>query len=188
LAVGYQVESTSDVVEVFVDELESTLLNQAVVAILGCEANTTGRIFPQTLEVSTCTPGFDDAEGCFIMETEAIIFVKGDINSDVALFEAYTAIKAYIDAYISGLIPTILRLDFLSPLPIPVPPGSESTSEPIPVSSNRNGGAGVNPWAIGASVGSVLGGILIILYARARKFRQRRLMDEASWVNGNSPE
>lgn len=192
LAVGYQAESTSSLVDDFRTELENEMLKTAVAAVLGCEADFVGSIFPQTLEVATCTPTLDNATACFIMETEAIVFVKGPVNEDVAVFEAYQAIQNdMIGGRYIGRVATLLRLQFLSPLPLPVPPGSnQDTSEPIPVSSSRNGGANVNPWTIGASVASIMGGFVsILVWARARKFRQRRqqLMDETAWVNGDSP-
>ena len=187
LAVGYQVESTSDEVEGFVDELGMTLIDQAVAAILGCEIDTTDLVFPTTLEIATCIPTEDSAEGCFIMETEAILLISGDFNQDVAVFDAYTAIQAYINAYTPGLIRTILRLDYLSPLPIPVPPGS-GTSAPIPVTSNRSGGTTATSWVIGAAVGSILGGIVIAL--ASRKYCQKKMRDtsESEWMNGGTPE
>jgi hypothetical protein len=124
------------------------------------------------------------------METEAIIFVKGPVNEDVAVFEAYSTIRDNMsnDRYI-GIIPTIVRLEFLSPLPLPVPPGEgdDGNGEPIAVNSTRTNGA--SAWAIGASVASVMGGFVsILVWARARRFRQRRqqLMAETAWMNAES--
>lgn len=116
------------------------------------------------------------------METDFIVFVEGPVNEDEAMFEAYKGIQNSMvnDLYI-GLVPTILGLEFLSPLPLPVPPGSGGeTPAPIPVSANRQS-ASVSPWMIGASVASIMGAFAsILLWARARRYRQRRqqLMDD----------
>jgi hypothetical protein len=190
LAVGYQVESTSSEVDNVRDEVENELLNTAIVAILGCEAEFMQTVFPQTVQVETCAKTLEDAQGCFVMETEAVLFVKGPVNEDMAIFEAYQAIQnGMINGSYIGRVPTVLRLQFLSPLPLPVPPGQgESSPEPIPVSSDRDG-SNVNPWSIGASVVSIMGAcISILVCARARKYRQHRhqLMDKTSWVNGDS--
>ena len=189
LAVGYQVESTDDTVEAFVGELDTILIDQAVAAILGCDIDTTDLIFPTTLEIATCSATDAEAQGCFILETEAILIITGDFDRDVATFEAYSAIQAYINAYTSGLIRGILRLDYLSPLPIPLPPGS-STSEPIPVTTNRSSGTGANPWIIGGAVATVLGGIVITCFG-GRRWRKRRSMEgsDTEWINGSeTPE
>jgi hypothetical protein len=176
LAVGYQAESTSSEVENFRAELENELLRTAIVAILGCEVDFMQSVFPQTLQVATCALTLDDAGGCFIMETEAVFFVKGPVDEDAAIFEAYQAIQ---DGMINGLyirrIPNILRLQFLSPLPLPVPPDQGvDTSRPIPVTSNRDS-SNVNPWSVGVSVASILGGFAsILVWARSRKYSQRR--------------
>jgi hypothetical protein len=53
LAVGYQAESTGSSVDDFVVELENELMSTAVSAIVGCDTNITGKVFPQTLEVGT---------------------------------------------------------------------------------------------------------------------------------------
>jgi hypothetical protein len=122
-------------------------------------------------------------------------FFTGPVDEDVAVFEAYKAIRDNMinDKYI-GFIPTIVRLEYLSPLPLPVPPGAgddDSDGQPIPVSSNRDGASNLSPWTIGASVASIMGGFVsILVWARARRFRQRRqqLMDETtSWVNSGNP-
>jgi len=191
LAVGYQAESTSSTIERFVNELEDALIDTAIVAMLGCATETSRLVFPQTLEVASCTPQVDTAAGCFVMETEAVIFLSGPVDEDVAIFEAYRAIQESMrgDRYI-GVVPTILRLEFLSPLPLPVPPGVDNDADggATPVSSRGNESA-ASPWAIGASVASVMGGFIsILVWARARRFRQRRqqLMDDTSWANGDS--
>jgi hypothetical protein len=54
LAVGYRAESTSNTTNDFVTELENALVDTAVMAILGCEANTTDLVFPTTLVVGKC--------------------------------------------------------------------------------------------------------------------------------------
>ena len=145
--------------------------------------------------IASCTATVDTAVDCFIMETEAIMFFTGPIDEDIAAFEAYKAIQGKMlnDRFI-GIIPTIVRLQYLSPFPIPVPPGVDgdgSDGEPIPVTTNRSGTSNLSPWTIGASVASIMGGFVsILVWARARRFRQRRqqLMDEtSSWVNSGDP-
>jgi hypothetical protein len=184
LAIGYQAESSSSEVDKVRAELENELLKTAVFAILGCEADFAQSVFPQTLQVATCGLTMADAEGCFIMETEAVLFVKGPVNEDVAVFEAYQAIQnGMTNGLYIGRVPTILRLQFLSPLPLPIPLGQgEGTSEPFPVSSNRDGSS-VNPWSIGASVASIVGGFVsILVWKQARKYHRRReqLLDKTS--------
>ncbi len=107
------------------------------------------------------------------METEVVLLVKGPVNDDVAAIEAYQALQNRMrnDHYI-GLVPTILRLKYLSPLPLPVPPGTDgdTDSESIPVTAER---ASVSPWTIGASIACIMGGFVSILLW-ARRYRQRR--------------
>jgi hypothetical protein len=144
---------------------------------------------------ASCAATADTAVTCFIMETEAIIFFTGPVDEDVAVFEAYKAIQGnMINGRYIGIIPTIVRLEYLSPLPLPVPPGvgdDDADGGSIPVSTNRTGSSNLSPWTIGASVASIMGGFVsILVWARARRFRQRRqqLMDEtSSWVNSGDP-
>lgn len=63
-----------------------------------------------------CEPALNETESCFIMETEMIFYLKGDVDSDAAAYASYTAIEEHMvqDKYI-GIVPTILLLEYLSP-------------------------------------------------------------------------
>lgn len=143
------------------------------------------------ISVASCTPTLDDAKGCFIMETEVILFLNGPVNEDEAAFEAYRTIQENMSGglYIER-VPTILNLQFLSPVPLPLPPGNGGgASEPIPVSTQSEGSVNVSPWTIGSSVAVVMGGFVsLLVWTRAKRFGQRRqqLMEETSWVNCES--
>lgn len=148
-----------------------------------------------------CDPSLSNAMSCFIMETEVIIFFKGPVDEDEAVYKAYSAIKDSMTkegGYV-GTIPTIVKLEFLSPSPLPIPPGSEvggnSTGVPVSsVESNANSSgtssSGVNPWTIGASVAILMGGLVsAVVYARSRhlhRSRQQLLSDEMDLMNGIS--
>lgn len=135
--------------------------------------------FPSA-RVGTCEPSLANATSCFVMETEVIIFMDGPVSEDVAAYEAYSAIENSManGSYI-GSIPTVVKLEFLSPLPLPAaPPGADGgngTVAPIVVETSTSSGTSVNPWTIGASVATMMGGVVsVLLWARSRRVRQSR--------------
>jgi hypothetical protein len=127
----------------------------------------------------TCDSSVEVAESCTIMETELLFFLNGDVNPDQAAYAGYRAIEDVMtnDEYV-GVVPTLVRLEYLSPLPLPIPP--QLTGARLSVS----------PWTIGACAATIMGGIIsIVVWARNRRSRHRRhiqLMDDVSWMDGAS--
>lgn len=143
----------------------------------------------------SCDPSVEIAESCTIMETELLFFLNGDVNPDQAAYAGYRAIEDSMtnDEYI-GVVPTLVRLEYLSPLPLPIPPqltGDGSTTyPPILVTSTGDARLSVSPWTIGACVATITGGIIsLVVWARNRRSRHRRhiqLMEDVSWMDGAS--
>ena len=133
-----------------------------------------------------------NATTCFVMETEVVIFLVGPVDEDVAAYEGYSAIESSMSnsSYVRS-IPTVVGLEFLSPLPLPGPPdeqGGNGTATPIVSETNTSNRSSVNPWTIGACFATIMGGALsMLMWSRSRRFRQSRqqLMDEAESVNAN---
>lgn len=114
----------------------------------------------------------------------------GVIDPDVAAYRAYTSIEDHMiyDRYI-GIVPTVLLLEYLSPLPLPPPPSTSSPGD----GSGAGGGANdlgtgvltssaaaadrleVSAWTIGACVATIMGGVIsLLVYSRNRQDHQRR--------------
>jgi hypothetical protein len=129
------------------------------------------------------------------METELLFFLNGAVDPDEAAYAGYMAIGESMtnDSYI-GVVPTVVRLEYLSPLPLPVPPqltgDGMKTNSPIVLSSGRDERLSVSPWTIGASVATIMGGLIsITVWARNRRSRQRRhiqLMEETSMMEASA--
>lgn len=115
------------------------------------------------------------------------------MDVDLAIHAAYTAIQYHMDhdLYI-GMIPTVLLLEYLSPLPIPYPGGNETTTtddawngsdtnddDDDDGNSNPNhqtdpslatSRLSLSPWTIGACAATVMGGIISLsLWSRNRR-------------------
>ncbi len=141
-----------------------------------------------------CDPSLSRAISCFIMETEVVIFLVGPVDEDEAVYKAYGAIEnSMTNRVYVGSVSTIARLEFLSPSPLPIPPGSEEggnvTAVPISsVESNASSSTSpVNPWTIGASVATIMGGLVsILVYARSRRLRSHQLTEETDLMNADS--
>lgn len=203
LEIGYIVESYSSSVEAFTTELEEELIATAVFAIFGCNPDTSG-INPETLEVldvddkslfiETCENTINNGTDCYVMETNFIIWVEGPVESEIATYKAYIAIQdAMPDDEVSPYVetvPDLVNVKYLSPSPLLEPPGftdDESTSPGNAGPSKLTRDASASRWTIGASVASLMGGIVsIMVFVRSRRSRQRRhlLAEETTpWVS-----
>ena len=140
--------------------------------------------------IATCDPTVDGRNECFVLQTTFIIGVEGAVDTDVAAYEAYKAIKESMDdGTYTETVPDVVFLEFLSPLPLLQPPGSSGGRNlPDRVENpdfQRN--VDVSPWTIGFSVASVMGGFVsLLVYARSRRSRQNRRehLDETTpWVS-----
>ena len=141
---------------------------------------------------ATCNPIVDSENTCFVLQTTFIIGVEGAVDTDVAAYEGYKAIKENMDnGNYTETVPAVASVEFVSPLPLIEPPGI-SDGDPSPDSvdnSEFQRDVDVNPWTIGFSVASVMGGFVsLVVYARARRSRERGslLEDTTPWVNPES--
>ena len=83
----------------------------------------------------------------------------------------------YVDA-----IPTVLLVEYLSPLPLVPPPTlvvGDAVATPSPVEVISSTAAAdkvtVSPWTIGACVATVMGGMIsLLVWGRNRRARHRR--------------
>ena len=121
------------------------------------------------------------------METEIVFAFKGvNINSDQAEFAGYKGIEGGManNTYLNPVVPTLLQLDFLSPLPLPVPPDFDDvlTSPPESISSSRSGRSSLSPVTVGVGIATIMGGLLVsaATLSRNRRARERRRQDELS--------
>lgn len=210
LSVGYLVESTSQDPQDFIERLETALLGTALLAALQCnDGDNAGRrnlmgqssraLLEDTSIVGTCTPEVEEAQSCHFMETDISFFVNGDIDPDEAAYAGYIAIEQNMEdgTYVT-LVDQILRIVYLSPLPLPSPPqlnADGETLDPSTKSSSKvssTGDSEVSPWTIGACVATIMGGVIsLAVWNRNRRARQLGDMvdDEESMDgrDGSSP-
>jgi hypothetical protein len=131
------------------------------------------------------------------METDLLFFLYGAVDQDEAAYAGYIAIEDSMstDKYI-GVVPTVVKLEYLSPLPLPIPPqlnGSGLTTDPPPTAvmiSDRGAKLSLSPWTIGACVVTIFGAIISVsAWARNRRSRQRRhvqMMEDMSLMESTS--
>jgi hypothetical protein len=177
LTVGYLVESTSENPEDFIGRLETALLGTALLAALQCNhedgagdrrqlLHSNRHLLEETIIVGTCTPEIEEARSCHFMETNVSFLVNGDIDPDEAAYAGYSNIEHNMeDGTFLELVDEVVRIVYLSPLPLPSPPQESnadgetmdpSTKSSKAVSSSDN--SGVSPYTIGACVATVMGG------------------------------
>jgi hypothetical protein len=120
------------------------------------------------------------------METELVFFLNGNVDAEEAAYAGYKAIEDMMetDAYIDPVVATVIRLEYLSPLPLSPPPQlneDPSTNAPqIILASSQT--RDVSPWTIGATVATIMGGLVsIVVWSRNRRARNRghiHMMDD----------
>lgn len=139
------------------------------------------------------------------METELLFYLKGNFDEDVVAYTSTKAIQNHMleDKYVR-VVPTVLLVEYLSPLPLIRPP----TDPAISITDNAGIGSStlrstesteglqVSPWAIGASVATVMGGVisLMVFHRNRNVHRQRQSMNRRRYEragdfeqNDNSP-
>ena len=141
-----------------------------------------------SIALANCDPNVEDASKCFVMQTTFIIGVEGTVNTDVATFQAYRAIRDdMVNGTYIGIVPNVVALEFVSPLPLIDPTGGDGNNSPDRVDQSDLQRANVSPWTIGFSVASVMGGFVsIMVYARSRRSRHRRhslLGETTPWMD-----
>ena len=106
-------------------------------------------------------------------------------DQDSAQYRAYASIEERMENdYFVDSIPTVLLVEYLSPLPLAPPPplvvGSEAvTPSPVEVISSTTAAdrLTLSPWTIGACVATVMGGVVsLLVWGRNRRARHRRHM------------
>ena len=112
------------------------------------------------------------------MESELVFFLKGDVDPDEAAYDGYKSIERKMDngSYV-GVVPTVVKVEYLSPLPLPVPPSLSGVdpSSPQESTSRRSGGLSLSPVTIGACIAVIVGGLVsIMVVSHSRRVRQRR--------------
>jgi hypothetical protein len=135
-----------------------------------------------------------EAKSCNVIETDLVFFLKGDIDSDRAAYAGYEALEAEMsnDEYV-GIVPTVLKLKYLSPLPLPIPPqltGGISTTNTTGLISSEERILALSPWTIGACIASVVGGVISLLVWRtnrqSRHLRHVQLLEDISVVESTA--
>ena len=128
----------------------------------------------------TCEPTQGDYF-CTILETEIVFFVKGEVDQDLATFDSYKSIEESMtnDSYI-GVVPTVVKLEYLSPLNLPEPPQSlnePGTNSPrATLASARSSRFSLHPVAIGACIASIMGALVsFTVWSRNRRARNRHM-------------
>jgi hypothetical protein len=125
------------------------------------------------------------AVSCHYMETELLFSVNDEIDTDEAAYAGYLAIRESLEDDSSFLtnLPTIVRLEYLSPRPLNAPPaanggGNSGTSTP-PILVTSRGSAGsnnVSPWTVGACVATIMGGLIsMVVWSRNRRKRRQHV-------------
>lgn len=106
-----------------------------------------------SLDSSPCEPAVVNAKSCNNIETDLVFFLKGQVDPDRAAYSGYAAIEAEMtnDGYI-GIVSTVEKIVYLSPLPLPVPPQPDEvgTTDTTILISQDEDELVVSPWTIGA--------------------------------------
>ena len=103
------------------------------------------------------------------METDILFSLAGAVNADTATFAAYKAIETHMreDKYI-GFIPSVLLLEYLSPLPL-VAPSTDRASDFKGIDDFEPGalrssyavqGLQIASCIMGACVATLMGGVI----------------------------
>ena len=127
-----------------------------------------------------CVPSEADAVSCTILETEIVFFLTGDVDLDQASFDGYKSIEESMtnNVYV-GVVPTIVKLEYLSPTNLPNPPqlnDRSGTTPPRVISSSaQSNRISLNPVAIGACIATIMGALVsAAVWGRNRRERNRR--------------
>jgi hypothetical protein len=109
----------------------------------------------------------------------------GEMTTDTADKAAYAGYMAIRENMENGsflvIVPTIVRLEYLSPLPLFVPPAANGgdqngTTPPFLVASRDSGSSNVSPWTIGACVATIMGGLIsMVVWSRNRQNRRQHV-------------
>jgi hypothetical protein len=147
-------------------------------------------LFLYLLSLGTCDPEIPQAVSCHYMETDLVFWVNNNddemiIDTDKAAYAGYMAIQENMEnGSFLVLLPTIVRLEYLSPLPLFVPPAANGdgdsnnsgTTPPFLVSSRDSGSNNVSPWTIGACVATITGGLVsMVVWSRNRQHRRQHV-------------
>lgn len=133
------------------------------------------------------------AQSCNIMETGLLYHLNGGANATEAAEVGYSAIERDMsnDVYV-GVVPTVVRLEYMRPLQSPVPPqltiDGRATNPPLNISGQTTD-FGLSAWTIGACVATIVGVLVsVLIWSKNRQFRSHHihLVDDASITDANS--
>jgi hypothetical protein len=131
------------------------------------------------------------------METDLFFYLTGAVDTIPATYAAYKAIETHmLEGKYIGFVPTVLCLEYLSPLH-GVTPTIDGTSDNAGAddfesvalrSPATDQGLQVSPWAIGACVATLMGGVISVMAYNRKVFREgrRRANDQLEDLERNA--